>query len=73
MPLNVEKLNELLIKKNLNYSDLAEKANISKTQISRIVNKDNPKVQLKTISALSEALEVPYKELYIPDSKGRDK
>lgn len=72
MPLNVEKLNELLVKKNLNYSELAEKANISKTQISRIVNKDKPKVQLKTISALSKALEVPYKELYIFDDKGSD-
>ena len=67
MSLNVERLNELLIEKKLNYSELAEKAKMSKTQISRIVNKNEPKVQLKTISALSEALEVPYKELYIAD------
>lgn len=69
MPLNVERLNELLVEKNLNYSELAEKANISKTQISRIVNKNEPKVHLKTISALSKALEVPYRELYIADNK----
>lgn len=65
MPLNIDKLNELLVEKELNYSDLAEKANISKTQISRIVNKDNPEVRLKTISAISKALGVSYKELYI--------
>ena len=43
MPLNVDKLNELLVEKNLNYSELAKKANISKNQISRIVNKDKPR------------------------------
>ncbi|MDU1339402.1 helix-turn-helix domain-containing protein [Clostridium butyricum] len=69
MPLNVDKLNELLVEKNLNYSELAKKANISKNQISRIVNKDKPRVQLKTISALSKALNVSYKELYISDNK----
>lgn len=65
MPLNVEKLNELLVEKNLNYSELAEKAKISKTQISRIINKKEPKVQLKTIGALCKALEVSFNELYI--------
>lgn len=64
MPLNVDRLNELLVEKNLNYSELAEKAKISKTQVSRIVNKKEPKVQLKTISALCTALDVPFKELY---------
>lgn len=69
MPLNIERLNELLVEKNLNYSELAEKANISKTQISRIVNKNNRKVQLKTISALCNALDVEFKELYMKDKE----
>ena len=68
--MDVERLKELLIEEGLNYSDLAEKAEISKTQVYRIVNKSNPKIQIKTISALSKALGVSYKELYVSDEKG---
>lgn len=67
MAINIEKLNGLLIEKGLNYSDLAKKANMSKSQLSRIINKDNPVVRLKTISAISNALGVNYKEIYISE------
>ena len=38
MPIDVAKVNNILIEKGLNYSDLAEKSGISRTQISRMVN-----------------------------------
>ena len=63
MPIDVEKLNRAIIEKGLNYTDLAKKANISKSQISRIVNSDGSKSRTKTISKIANALGVDYKEI----------
>lgn len=63
MPIDVEKLNRAIIEKGLNYTDLAKKADISKTQISRIINSDGSRPRTKTISKIANALEIDYKEI----------
>lgn len=64
MALDKDKLMELLIKNNLNYSKLADNANISKSQISRILNgTGSSKVRTDTIGKLAKALNVDYKKL----------
>ena len=63
MPIDVAKVNNILIEKGLNYSDLAEKSGISRTQISRMVNCKISKSNTKTISKLVKALGVEYKDI----------
>ena len=64
MAIDKDKLRDLVIKKQMTYSDLADKANISKSQISKILNGDeSSKVRTDTIGKLSSALGVDYKEI----------
>ena len=59
-----KKMNKLLALKGFNYTDLAKKSGISRTQISRIINSNkNTKSNLKTIGKISNALGVDYKEI----------
>lgn len=64
MAIDKDKLRDLVIKKQMTYSDLADKANISKSQISKILNGDeSSKVRTDTIGKLASALGVDYKEI----------
>ena len=64
MAIDKDKLRDLVIKKQMTYSDLADKANISKSQISKILNGDEgSKVRTDTIGKLASALGVDYKEI----------
>ena len=67
MPINKEKLRDLLIKRKMTYSELSEKSKVSKAQISRIMNEESSsKVRTKTLGKIAEALKVDYKELLEP-------
>jgi len=63
MEINLDKVTNLMVQKGMSYTDLANKSKLSKTQIWRIFNQKNPKTRLKTISLLSKALNVDYKEI----------
>ncbi|NMF06298.1 helix-turn-helix domain-containing protein [Clostridium beijerinckii] len=64
MAIDRDKLKELVIKNQMTYSDLADKAKISKSQISKILNGDeSSKVRTDTIGKLASALGVDYKEI----------
>ena len=65
MPINVQRLKELVIERGISYTELSKKSNISKTQISRIINSDGTKkVRPTTIKLLADSLKVNYKELW---------
>lgn len=64
MAIDREKIKDLVIRNQMTYSDLAEKSNISKSQISKILNgEEKSKVRTDTIGKLADALGVDYKEL----------
>ncbi|AIY80163.1 helix-turn-helix family protein [Clostridium botulinum 202F] len=64
MAIDRDKLKGLVIKNQMTYSDLANKAKISKSQISKILNgDDSSKVRTDTIGKLASALGVDYKEI----------
>lgn len=63
MEINLDKITNLMVEKGMSYTDLANESKLSKTQIWRIFNQKNPKTRLKTISMLSKALNVDYKEI----------
>ena len=63
MPIDITKINNIIIKKGLSYSDLAKKSGISRTQISRIINSKNPRCRTKTISKLIKALDIDYEDI----------
>lgn len=63
MEINLDKVTNLMVQKGMSYTDLANESKLSKTQIWRIFNQKNPKTRLKTISLLSKALNVDYKEI----------
>jgi len=63
MEINLDKITNLMVEKGMSYTDLANESKLSKTQIWRIFNQKNPKTRLKTISLLSKALNVDYKEI----------
>lgn len=63
MPIDITKINNIIIEKGLSYSDLAEKSGISRTQISRIINSKNTRCRTKTISKLIKALDIDYEDI----------
>lgn len=63
MPIDITKINNLLIEKGLNYSDLAEKSGVSRAQISRIINSKSSRSNTKTISKIVKALDVDYEDI----------
>lgn len=67
MAINIDRLKEIVIEKGISYAELAESTGMSKTQISRIVGGVVNKVRPTTISKISNALGVSYKELYIKE------
>ena len=67
MSINIERLKEIVIEKGISYTQLAEMTGVSKTQISRLISGNVDKVRPTTISKLSIALGVSYKEIYIKE------
>ena len=63
MPIDITKINNIIIKKGFSYSDLAKKSGISRTQISRIINSKNTRCRTKTISKLIKALDIDYEDI----------
>jgi len=64
MAVDRDKLRELIINNQMTYTDLANKTNISKSQISKIFNgNEDSKVRTDTIGKLASALGVDYKEI----------
>lgn len=63
MKVDVRKINELMVKQGLSFTELSEKSGISKQHISRIINLKVEKVRNKTIKSLADALSVDYKEI----------
>ena len=69
MAINIERLKEIVIEKGISYTELAEMAGVSKTQISRLISGNVDNVRPTTISKISNGLGVSYKELYIKEVK----
>ena len=63
MKVDVRKINELMVKQGLSFTELSERSGISKQHISRIINLKVEKVRNKTIKSLADALSVDYKEI----------
>lgn len=64
MPINKEKLRNLVIKNEMSFSKLAEVSKVSKAQISRIMSDNSSsKVRTDTLGKIANALNVDYKEL----------
>ena len=63
MPINKDKLASVMIDKQINISDLSEKSNVSKSQLSRIVNGKTKKVGMSTLGKISKALEINYQDI----------
>ena len=61
MPIDKEKLKTFMIDKKMNISDLSKISNVSKSQISRMMNSDTKKIRLDTLGKIADALEVDYK------------
>ena len=73
MPINKEKLKDLVIKNEMSFSKLAKKSIVSKAQISRIMSDDSSsKVRTDTLGKIANALGVDYKEL-LEEPTGDDK
>lgn len=69
MPIDKDKLVGLMIDKKFSQTKLAKEANISKSQISRILKADKPKVRTETLGKIADGLKVDYKELMIKENK----
>ena len=64
MVIDRDKLRELVIKNQMTFTDLANKTNISISQISKIFNgNEDSKLRTDTIGKLASALGVDYKEI----------
>ena len=50
MPINIKAVKKIMINKGIVPGDLAEKMNLSKSRISRLLNEDVPNSQIKTIA-----------------------
>ena len=64
MAIDRDKLMGLIINKHMTLTELANKTNISKSQISKIFNGiEDSKLRTDTIGKLASALGVDYKEI----------
>ena len=63
MSINKDKLASVMIDKQINISDLSKKSNVSKSQLSRIVNGKTKKVGMSTLGKISKALEINYQDI----------
>lgn len=67
MPININKVKEIMLEKGMAQNDLAEKMNLSKSRVSRILNDEASSSQIKTIHSLAIALGVKPKDILKED------
>ena len=63
MPIDKDKLTAAMIKNKMNMSKLAEESEVSKSQISRLMNENTKTIRLDTLGKIAGALGGDYKEL----------
>ena len=63
MPIDKDKLTAAMIKNKMNMSKLAEESEVSKSQISRLMNENTKTIRLETLGKIAGALGVDYKDL----------
>ena len=63
MPIDKDKLTAAMIKNKMNMSKLAEESEVSKSQISRLMNENTKTIRLDTLGKIAGALGVDYKDL----------
>ena len=63
MPIDKDKLTAAMVKNKMNMSKLAEESEVSKSQISRLMNENTKTIRLDTLGKIAGALGVNYKDL----------
>ena len=63
LPIDKDKLTAAMIKNKMNMSKLAEESEVSKSQISRLMNENTKTIRLDTLGKIAGALGVDYKDL----------
>ena len=63
LPIDKDKLTAAMIKNKMNMSKLAEESEVSKSQISRLMNENTKTIRLDTLGKIANALEIDYKAL----------
>lgn len=63
MPIDKDKLTAAMITNKMNMSKLAEESEVSKSQISRLMNESTKTIRLDTLGKIAGALGVDYKDL----------
>jgi transcriptional regulator with XRE-family HTH domain len=63
MPINVNKVKEIMIENGITPSDLAKDMKVSQSRVSRILKDEVSSSQIKTIHSLAKALKVKPKEI----------
>ena len=63
LPIDKDKLTAAMIKNKMNMSKLAEESEVSKSQISRLMNENTKTIRLDTLGKIAGALGVNYKDL----------
>lgn len=69
MPINIEKVKELMLENGLNQKDLADKAEMSPCRISEILSGKTSTSRIKTVHSIAKALDVKPKELLLKDGE----
>lgn len=63
MPINVDKVKEIMFEKQITKSELAKKLNVTNSRVSKILKNDVETYREKTLFSLAKALEVEPKEI----------
>lgn len=63
MPINVDKVKEIMFEKQITKSELAKKLNVANSRVSKLLKNDVDTCREKTIFSLANALEVDPKEI----------
>ncbi|AGX43993.1 helix-turn-helix domain-containing protein [Clostridium saccharobutylicum] len=58
MPININKVKEIMLEKGIAPSKLAEKMEVSKSRVSQILSDESSSSRIKTIHSLANALDV---------------
>ncbi|MDU3581116.1 MAG: helix-turn-helix transcriptional regulator [Clostridium butyricum] len=67
MPLDINAVKKIMIKKNINNADLAEKMNVTPGRVSKLLNNNVSSYRINTIHSLASALDVEADEILKED------
>jgi DNA-binding Xre family transcriptional regulator len=67
MPIDMNAVKKIMIKKNINNSDLAEKMKVTPGRVSKMLNNNVKSYRVNTIHSLAAALEVETDEILKED------